>query len=146
MNVKQLKQELTQRGLLTDGLKAVLVERLTKAMAWKNSNVAFHSCAKQVQETAAGLASAEEDVAALEDQLAEIQAELDAARQRIPVLKREEREAVEKTRLLSWPLCEALNLIVLRKKAAGMLQLRAWREKAAFLIKSDFRQYDNTVD
>jgi len=39
-------------------------------------------------------------VAALEDQLAEIQAELDAARQRIPVLKREEREAQRKLKEL----------------------------------------------
>jgi len=96
MSVKQLKQELTQRGLLTDGLKPVLVERLTEAMAWKNSNVAFHSCSKQVQETAVGLASAEEDVAALEDQLTQIQAELDAARQRLPILKREQTEAQRK--------------------------------------------------
>ena len=32
MNIKQLKQHLTQRGLPTDGLKPVLVERLTQAM------------------------------------------------------------------------------------------------------------------
>jgi phage shock protein A len=54
---------------------------------WNNSNEAFHSYTMQIKDTAAGISSAEEDVAALEDQLAEIQAELDAARQRIPVLK-----------------------------------------------------------
>ena len=32
MNVKQLKQELTKRGLPTDGLKLALVERLEQAM------------------------------------------------------------------------------------------------------------------
>ena len=88
MTIKLLKQELTKRGLPTDGLKPALVARLELAL-WKNSNEAFHFCTKQIKDTAAGIASAEEDVAALEDQLAEIKAELDAARHRIPVLKRE---------------------------------------------------------
>jgi len=48
MTIKLLKQELTKRGLPTDGLKPALVERLELALM-KNS-------------------SAEADVAALEDQ------------------------------------------------------------------------------
>ena len=49
MTVKCLKQELTQRGLPTDGLKPALVERLEQAIQQdeeeekKNSNEAFHS-------------------------------------------------------------------------------------------------------
>ena len=92
MTIKLLKQELTKRGLPTDGLKPALVARLELAL-WKNSNEAFHFCTKHIKDTAAGIASAEGDVAALEDQLAEIQAELDAARHRIPVLKREQSAA-----------------------------------------------------
>ena len=48
MTVKRLKQELNQRGLPTDGLKPVLVERLEQAIQQeeeekKKSNEAFHS-------------------------------------------------------------------------------------------------------
>ena len=38
MNVKQLKQELIQRGLPTDGLKAALIERLEQAMQQPKKN------------------------------------------------------------------------------------------------------------
>ena len=49
MNMKHLKQEMTKRGLPTDGLKSVLVERLQQAMQQppekknKISNEAFRS-------------------------------------------------------------------------------------------------------
>ena len=49
MNMKHLKQELTKRGLPTDGLKSVLVERLQQAIQQspekknKISNEAFRS-------------------------------------------------------------------------------------------------------
>ena len=49
MNVKQLKQELTTRGVPTDGLKPALVKRLEQAIQHeaeeekKNSNEAFRS-------------------------------------------------------------------------------------------------------
>ena len=49
MTIKCLKQELTQRGLPTDGLKPALVGRLEQAIQQedeeekKNSNEAFHS-------------------------------------------------------------------------------------------------------
>jgi len=69
-------------------------------MEWKNSNKAFHSCIKQIEDTAVGIASAEEDIAALEGQLAQIQTELDAARQRIPVLKHEQTAAQRKLKQL----------------------------------------------
>jgi len=48
MNVTLLKQELTKRGLPTDGFKRALVERLTQAIQQKQtketkiSNEAFH--------------------------------------------------------------------------------------------------------
>jgi len=81
----------------------------------KNSNEACHSCAKQIKDTAAaGIASAEADVAALEDQLAEIKAELDAARHRIPVLKREQSEAQRELKELEPRLFFAPKLRSLR--------------------------------
>ena len=49
MNVTLLKQELTKRGLPSDGLKLALVERLTQAIQQeqgkekKISNEAFHA-------------------------------------------------------------------------------------------------------
>ena len=52
MTVTRLKQELTQRGLPTDGVKPVLVQRLKEAMAWKNSNEAFHSLSAKAATTA----------------------------------------------------------------------------------------------
>ena len=52
MTVTRLKQELTQRGLPTDGVKPVLIKRLREAMAWKNSNEAFHSLSAKAATTA----------------------------------------------------------------------------------------------
>ena len=40
MTITLLKQELTQRGLPTDGLKPTLIERLQLTMPWMNSNEA----------------------------------------------------------------------------------------------------------
>jgi uncharacterized protein YecT (DUF1311 family) len=64
MNIKQLKQGLSQRGFSTQGLK--LVERLEQAMQQakdKKMNEAFHSIY-------ARLAEKEEEVAELEARLA----------------------------------------------------------------------------
>ena len=55
ITIKLLKQELTKRGLPTDGLKPALVARLELAL-WKNSNEAFHSCTKQIKDAAAEIA------------------------------------------------------------------------------------------
>ena len=83
-------------------------------MEWKNSNKAFHSCIKQIKDTAVGIASAEEDIAALEGQLAQIQTELDAARQRIPVLKHEQTAAQRELKELEPRLFFAPKLRSLR--------------------------------
>ena len=125
MSVKRLRQELTQRGLAADGLKPALVERLEFAV-WKNSNEAFHSCTKQIKDAAAVIATAEENVAALEEERAKLEAELaanqhklDAARQRIPFLNREQSEAQRKLNELEprlffapkLPACVLLSIV-----------------------------------
>jgi len=139
MSVKLLKQELTQRGLAAHGLKPVLVERFKKEMEWKNSNKAFHSCIKQIEDTAVGIASAEEDIAALEGQLAQIQMELDAARQRIPVLKHEQTTAQRELKELEprlffapkLPSCVLLSIVGQLGKRTGQRTAcvkREWRD------------------
>ena len=52
MTVTLLKQELTQRGLPTDGLKPALIERLQLTMPWMNSNQAFHTLTAKAAATA----------------------------------------------------------------------------------------------
>jgi len=56
MTVTTLKQELTQRGLPTHGLKSSLVEQL-ELVLWKKLNQVFHSCTQQIKDTAAGIAA-----------------------------------------------------------------------------------------
>jgi len=87
---------------------------------WKNSSEVFHSCTKRIKNTAVWIASAEEDVAALE-------AELDAARQRIPVLKCEQSEAQRELKELEprlffapkLPSCVLLSIVGQLRKRAG---------------------------
>ena len=52
MTVTRLKQELTQRGLPTDGLKPALIERLQLTMPWMNSNEAFRTLTAKAAVTA----------------------------------------------------------------------------------------------
>ena len=148
MSVKRLRQELTQRGLAADGLKPALVERLEFAV-WKNSNEAFHSCTKQIKDAAAVIATAEEDVAALEEERAKLEAELaanqhklDAARQRIPLLNREQSEAQRELNELEprlffapkLPACVLLSIVGQLGRRTGQRAAcvcREWRGSVA---------------
>jgi len=76
MNVKQLKQELTKRGLSTDGLKLALVERLEQAMQQPTkqqsnttSNEDYHTLAARAASDASLITGKEEEIAQLEAQL-----------------------------------------------------------------------------
>jgi len=161
MNVKRLKQELTERSLPTHGLKATLVERVTDASEWKHSNEAFHSRTKQIKDTAAGIASAEDAVAALEQERAQLETSLAANQQKlidqrwhIPGLKRKEREAQAKLKELEprlffapkLPACVLLSIVGQLGKQAGQRAAcvkREWRgsvetAKALGMYKSKF--------
>ena len=85
MSVAQLKQELARHNLPTDGPKHVLVTRLQEA-AGMNSNQAYHAYTKRATDAAAGIDQAEKDVARLEAQLA-------AAKERLANQRQEQSEA-----------------------------------------------------
>jgi len=74
MHVTRLKQELTKRGLPTDGLKPTLVERLQQVRQQedekkKNSNEAFHSVHPRLESKRQKVTEQEREVAELEGQL-----------------------------------------------------------------------------
>jgi len=119
---------------------------------WKNSNEAFHSCTKQIEDTA-GIASAEEDVAALEEErlqlyqgdasildaaqyrqleaeLAANQQKLDAVRQRIPV------ELLERFDVQDKKIDKLKELLVIHMSSAAKAKDTAAAEAA--LLKTRF--------
>jgi len=159
MSVTLLKQELNLRGIPTDGLKPALIERLEMTMS-KNSNDAFHSCTEQIKETAAGITSAEENVAALEKERAKLEAalannqhKLDAARQRIPVLRGEHSEAQRELKALEprlffepkLPACVLLSIVGQVRKKAGQRAAcvkREWQSSVETANCKGLRMYD----
>ena len=98
MNVKHLKQELTKRGLPTDGLKSVLVERLKQATQQpseknnKISNEAFRSVYPQLESTRKKVTEQEEEVIELEARLAVVRTELATTKTELCSVQKEFKE------------------------------------------------------
>ena len=91
MNVKQLKEELTKRGLSTDGLKLALVERLEQAMQQpvqkkKKSNATTSN--EDYHTLTARAASDKLLIAEKEGEIAQREAELKIAMQTLTEAKR----------------------------------------------------------
>ena len=95
MNVKRLKQELTQRGLPTDGLKPALVALLEQAIQQdeeeenQNSNEAFHSVYARLEPQLKKVTEKEREVAEHEARLAAARTELEAARAELGITQSE---------------------------------------------------------
>ena len=96
MNIKQLKQELTQRGLPVDGLKAALIERLEQAMQQdeaeenKMSNEAFRSVYARLEPQLKKVTEKEREVAEHDGaRLATARSELEAAKTEVGITQRE---------------------------------------------------------
>ena len=119
MTVTCLKQELTQRGLPTDGVKPALVKRLREAMAWKNSNEAFHSLSAKAATTAQARAEKQVQLKDAQEAAKLAQAEVERLTLELAAAKSEEREAQAKLKELEprlffapkLPACVLLSIV-----------------------------------